>query len=694
MLRKKMLPKSSSKNKPSLTTKKANRQFDLAVQAKLAGKNEEAIDFYREAIAIKPDFTIAYVNLGVLLAGNGQLAAAIASYQQAIHLDPNQVEAHNNFGILNKRLGRWAEAVTSFRQAIQLRPGLAILHYNLANALKNAGSCNEALASYRNAITLAPNEPLFWQEFSLSLAGISTNLLDPGLMQDLQHCLAIEGINKDGLAPASCHLLRHSPKLMELITLSAQGDQEELLTRITSGEIITTISHPLLINLLKSVRLHSVEIERLISDVRRLILFSALFNRLNKETKEALFYFLSALALQCYLNEFIYFQTEEEELWLNTYRNHVEEHQLLEARVVEFDLALLATYAPLNQLGSHQKLIEALPPRQLKGCQDLIVAHLDNPKREASIMAKIPLLTPIRDKTSQLVQHQYEENPYPRWLEAKFIQPSGGLRAQIFSMFPHLPEVNFSNPLYPEILIAGCGTGKQAIECARCFPNGRILAIDLSRASLAYAIRKAEELGINNIEFQQADLLELDQVQQEFDLVSSVGVLHHLAAPRQGWQILWRRIKAGGYMQIGLYSETARQGLNLIRAGIKARNFAPTTATIRQFRQSLIRQEGVLLEQLNKLVDFHSTSECRDLLFHVQEHQFTLPNIKKILADLNLIFLGFEIPPAVTTLFQARFPNQENLTDLLKWHQFEEEHPDSFLAMYQFWLHKPEFRHQ
>jgi hypothetical protein len=82
-------------------------------------------------------------------------------------------------------------------------------------------------------------------------------------------------------------------------------------------------------------------------------------------------------------------------------------------------------------------------------------------------------------------------------------------------------------------------------------------------------------------------------------------------------------------------------------------------------------------------------STCRDLLFHVQEHRFTLPQIKDALQALKLNFLGFEMRnQSVLRMFRKTHPNSSALTSLPLWHEFELENPDTFQAMYQFWCRK------
>src|SRR5581483_12481339 len=81
----------------------------------------------------------------------------------------------------------------------------------------------------------------------------------------------------------------------------------------------------------------------------------------------------------------------------------------------------------------------------------------------------------------------------------------------------------------PEILVAGCGTGQQAIMTARRFATARVLAVDLSLASLSYAKRMSRVLGVQNIEYAQADILRLPSLSRSFDLIEATGVLHHMA---------------------------------------------------------------------------------------------------------------------------------------------------------------------
>ena len=95
------------------------------------------------------------------------------------------------------------------------------------------------------------------------------------------------------------------------------------------------------------------------------------------------------------------------------------------------------------------------------------------------------------------------------------------------------------------------------------------------------------------------------------------------------------------------------------------------------------------IQKVTAYLDFYSTSMTRDLLFHVQEHRFTIPQISEILKDFNLEFLGFFFSdPLIKKKFSESFPEDKNNVSLDNWHQFEINNPDTFAGMYQFWVRK------
>jgi hypothetical protein len=162
-------------------------------------------------------------------------------------------------------------------------------------------------------------------------------------------------------------------------------------------------------------------------------------------------------------------------------------------------------------------------------------------------------------------------------------------------------------------------------------------------------------------------------------------VLHHLADAKAGWRVLLALLRPGGFMRVGLYSEIARRGIVAARAFILEQGYRPTADDIRRCRQELLNSP---LNGVSKAGDFFSTSECRDLLFHIQERRLTIPDIKSFIVEHDLKFIGFEFAPRIMQYYRDIFGGDRFMRDLDRWHAFETERPDTFAGMYQFWLQK------
>lgn len=143
-------------------------------------------------------------------------------------------------------------------------------------------------------------------------------------------------------------------------------------------------------------------------------------------------------------------------------------------------------------------------------------------------------------------------------------------------------------------------------------------------------------------------------------------------------------------MRLGLYSERARQTIVAARKFISEHGYRATADDIRRCRQDLLSLEkGAPFKPLTLLRDFFVTSGCRDLLFHVQEHRFTLPQINEAIGNFGLNLVEFSLAPRVIKRYTERFPEDKARTNLDYWNQFETEFPDTFAGMYMFWLQKP-----
>ena len=140
-------------------------------------------------------------------------------------------------------------------------------------------------------------------------------------------------------------------------------------------------------------------------------------------------------------------------------------------------------------------------------------------------------------------------------------------------------------------------------------------------------------------------------------------------------------------MQVGLYSAIARREIEGAQAFVAANGYAPTLDGIRAARAAL--RGDPRFARVTALRDFYATSEARDLLFHVQETSVTLPRLRDALDGLGVELLGFAVEPAVLRAYRTAHPEDRTATDLRRWEAFEQDHPDTFIGMYQFWVRKP-----
>ena len=385
---------------------------------------------------------------------------------------------------------------------------------------------------------------------------------------------------------------------------------------------------------------------------------------------------LAAVAQQCFNTEYVLEETPGES----------ERVAALDPAEL-YDCALYAAYRPLHTLQNAEGLAATLASTPLAF---LAERQIREPLEERRLAGDIPSVGQTSDAISSMVRAQYEENPYPRWLRTQTRFDAAPLTTIVHELFPAAGVPASTDAAH--ILVAGCGTGQNAIGAAKRFSDASVVAIDLSRASLAYATRKTRELGIATIDYRQADILALGAFAERFDLVEASGVLHHMADPFAGWSVLAGLVKPGGFMRIGLYSEHGRRAIVHAREFIARHGFQPTPDGIRRCRAALLEaKDDALLASVTRNEDFYSMSGCRDLLFHAQEHRFTLRQIAAMIDELGLRFLGFEFPDSGITAarYRARFVGDAAMVDLENWARYEEDNPDAFARMVQFWVRKP-----
>lgn len=624
------------------------------------GRLKDGIALVAKHLEKQPGWAMGYTTLGDIYLNARDLARAFDAFREAAGLDPNHAHNYYQMGVICFQAGKMPEAAQFFEGATSRDPKNASAWRNLAIVSHQIGAETKAAQAYVHAYGLEPRHEQTQKDLAVLLA--KPNVYnDPSFIEQSTRiepllCTLLErkDVWHQGLAPLAGSLLcERYADLSEL-------DVEDRLARV----------------FLRNAMNVQLDLESVLKNTRRLLLQRVCSAEVLHRNAVDL---LVALALQCFHNEYIWDVSEEEAQSFEQLPTLIDsEDKGLAAQA----LAAYGMYRPIFTLDHASELAQT---RDWKSAyQPLIKRTLLEPLQEHQIRSEIETLTPIHNNTSLAVQEQYEEHPFPRWLNlSESLTPLSGS----YAFYMKGRDVPAHLGSAPEVLIAGCGTGQHPLSVARANGKAKVIALDLSKASLAYATRKARELKIPNVELRQADILQLASWERRFDHIESVGVLHHMQDPLEGWRVLRGLLRDGGTMRIGLYSELARKAVVEARDLIARLGIASDSESIARFRARLIEEPELgHLKQGLMSIDFFSTSMLRDLIFHVSEHRYMIPRLIEELNELGLTFLGFELPGSVYEAYQAAFPDDPKRSHLENWHKFEEKHPSTFSNMYNFWV--------
>ncbi len=599
-----------------------------------------AKDIFIKVTNLNPKFADGYYNLANIYNKLDEQKKAIENYEKVIELDYNYFKAHNNLGNIFRKKGLNNKAIECYLSTLEVNSNYKLAYYNLAGALQFYIINKENKYINKHLIHLLKEK----------------NIVRPNaIANNILNCLFL---NTD---------------LKKNLSLTKNINSKKNLNYVIEGLAKNT----LLLQFMKVCPIPDYYIERKFIQIRKDILNQVCesnFGNINVK-------FLISLSIQCFLNEYIYEKTNDELEKIKQINKRVKNNLKNNNKVQDLEILCLSCYEPLNNFNWCNKII---PSNQLN---EIFEIHLNNKKKEKLLSKTIKSISIVKNRISKNVKNQYEENPYPIWVNLGLSFEPRNIKEVINDSNLNLDLEKIKLSENPEILVAGSGTGQHAITTASKYRNAKILALDLSFKSLSYAKRKADELKIKNINFIQGDLLDLKSINKKFDLIESVGVLHHMEDPLRGWRTLSNCLKDNSLMLIGLYSDKARQHIAQIKDKIKQLKLQSNHENIIKFRKDLLKNGNLKSSDIKKSPDFYTVSGVRDLLFHIQEQRFTISKIKEYLNKLGLIFLGFE-DKLVIEMFKKAYNNNDDLYNLDKWEQYEETNPRIFAGMYQFWCKK------
>jgi len=610
----------------------------------------------------------AELNQAVACFNQGRLEDAVRICRKVLAGQPDEVGALNILGGSLARMGKTKEAIQAAEQVCRLVPGNAVFYANLSYLHSVAGNYQKAVLVMAHAVISDPGNPAHQAKFARLVDRLEFYQLSEetkAIQKAIGICLARPGTDSIPFSAAWHSLVLLKPEFNQLAAATETGTFDEQMAQFDAAAISNTLLDPFFLDGIRSLHAVDVRLERILTALRRWFLL-----RRKADEPARHLPFLCALAEHCLLNEYVFNITADEQAAVDDLEAESQRSNPADP-VNQARIALVLCYRSFDPIGGET---DSIPEEGPFG--QLMESHRSIAPASNEQLQSIPSLAPPPgaedNAVSAAIARQYEENPYPRW---RYLE------------IPALSEQQIALGRGREILVAGCGTGHEPLNLAVHYPEARVTGIDLSLQSLAYGRRKADELGIENVELMQGDILRVSALANQFDLVTSLGVLHHMEDPAEGMRQLLTCLKSDGLMKIALYSKAARSSVAQCRGWIAEKGFEPTADGIRSFRQAIMAlEENNPLRDIMGWSDFYSLSMCRDLVFNVHEHNLTLPWIQSTLDELGLVCVKMRISnPAFKKEYRSMNPADDNISDLESLDQYEQHNPQTFRDMYQFW---------
>ncbi len=658
--------------------------FGLGLIEEKSGNEENALKYYEKSNKINESAN--YLNqIGKIHMNsfkNQDYKKAEIFFNNAMTIDPEYIKASINNGILMQKQFRFQDAFKSF-----IFPFFKNNEYRLDNKNKNFN----ILAPY---IMLSLNNMVF-----------NNHELSKNHIRIFEFVLKHGNFNSDLIVNIfNTIILRYITELanngvVNNFIIEKHGfknynfniDDIDTKNFYKNKKLISFLQSEVTIKYLKSLIVTELTAEKFFTSIRSFYLKEIIHNLEDFEKNVALHPFLSALCNQSFKNEYCWFESKNETKNLENLNKIIIKKIKKNINISDHEIQILSSYANLNEYDLNIKEIKK--NKLNSDTKEIIKQQVDNIIQEKEILKNIPSISKIKNNTSKKVSKQYQDFPYPRWDHSFDSEEYKYINNIENSILPNKLPLAFlrNKQKVDNLLIAGCGTGRHPIQIAYGDKIIKIDAIDLSLSSLAYGVRKAEELGITNINWLHGDILDLNKIKTRYDAIECCGVLHHMENPKDGFDILDQKLKPGGLMKIALYSRSFRNLLKPSKKLLAQLKTKRVPSDIRFARNEIINKNNNNYRIVKILPDFYTTSEFIDLLMHERELDFNIRDLKD-LYEKKYEFLGFSHTNKnihiLQNRYKSRFSDDPKMLNLDNWSKLEQDDPTIFGSMYQFFLYK------
>jgi tetratricopeptide (TPR) repeat protein len=127
-------------------------QYNIAQVYVMLGLLDQGLEYYRNAIAMDPNYSEYYNETGNILQDQGRLPEAIEHYLEAVKRSAPYPEVYFNKAVCHARLGELEAALDCFRLTLELNPDQPQAYALQADMFRELGRDNEALTGYDTAI--------------------------------------------------------------------------------------------------------------------------------------------------------------------------------------------------------------------------------------------------------------------------------------------------------------------------------------------------------------------------------------------------------------------------------------------------------------------------------------------------------------------------------------------------------------
>tara|TARA_B100001996_G_scaffold383065_1_gene377243 strand:- start:441 stop:2603 length:2163 start_codon:yes stop_codon:yes gene_type:complete len=718
----------------SIESNNLNKKIELAKNKIQLNELDEAEIILNEILKEKPSSTDALIWLALIKKMLGDLKSSLIMTTKALKFDPENIDIINLIGLYAKEFGDNELSKDNFKKSLEIKVnsnaliGLSTILWEEEEKLKAISYLEkyiDSIKDYRIPMKLSGMqflEKLYNKSLENAcrvILGINDYQIINNLKTPFADSLYYLEKNSFPFSNNNNVILKALEKLLddgsEYRNLKNgffkfifkdinkdifQTEDSTILDEVFISEYIDSnldilsndlfmknLSSDILVKRLKNSLICCHNIENIYTKTRKYLLSKISTDASTITVDEHKL--MCALCIQCDYNGYVWEVTDKENEIIKVLEKKFDKNLSLNKEININQFLIYACYKPII---NNVPLIDYFSSKinnNDKLNYEVINALILDPLSLKENFQFIKSFNEIKDQTSLEVMNMYKQHPYPKW-KGIFYIPSESDSGKYYSS--DLTEMNDPKKKI-EILIAGCGTGQELVTFSKLYSKSNITAIDISLPSLSYAYKRAKDNDLNNFELIHMDLLELVNYKKKFDIISCSGVLHHMKDPELGLKALISCLKKDGYLNIGLYSRTARENITQLKELIVDKNLSNNRKAMAKIRKSVILGDDGY-ESFNHLLnvrDFYSFNELQDLLFHPRELLFNLKEIDEMLKRNNLKFIEFDNKyKNVKRQYQQNYPKDKKLRSIENWSKFEERYPKTFLGMYQFFAKRIE----